>query len=146
VCNIPLKPRPRKTQFVRAAQGRLRPEPALPSVAQGNRPGAGAGANKGFPNIADKTGGGQLAGKVQGAQGGQLAGKIQGSQLGAVAGGAIGGGLANIGGGDLGGEAILGGRFQGGRRGGSSGTIIHPEQSQAIANRSTRNGTITRTT
>jgi hypothetical protein len=139
VCNIPLKPRPRKTQFVRAAQGRLRPEPALPSVAQGNRPGAGAGANKGFPNIADKTGGGQLAGKVQGAQGGQLAGKIQGSQLGAVAGGAlaggaIGGGLANIGGGDLGGRGDFGGRFQG-DEGGQLGNNYSPERNQAIANR-----------
>src|SRR4029077_12450058 len=72
----------------------------LPSVAQRNRPGAGAGGNKGFPNIADKTGGGQLAGKGQGARGGQLAGKgqgaqggrLQGSQLGAVAGGALAGG------------------------------------------------------
>ena len=130
---------------------------ALPSVAQKNRPGAGVGANKGFPNIADKTGGGQLAGKaqgarggqvagkaqgargsqlagkVQGAQGGQLAGKIQGSQLGAVAGGAlaggaIGGGLANIGGGDL------GGRFQGGE-GGQLRNNYSPERNQAIANR-----------
>ena len=60
----------------------------LPSVAQGNRPGTGAGGNKGFPNVADKTGGGQLAGRAQGARG---------SQLGAVAGGAVAGaGLANI--------------------------------------------------
>jgi hypothetical protein len=103
----------------------------LPSVAQGNRAGAGAGGNKGFPNIADKTGGRQLAGRGQGAGGGQLAGKVQGgqggrlqgSQLGAVAGGAlaggaVGAGLANIGGGDLGGR----GNFS-------------PERNQAIANR-----------
>jgi len=118
----------------------------LPSVAQGNRPGAGSGGNKGFPNIADKTGGGQLAGKgqgagggqlaekVQGGQGGQLAGKVQGSQggrlqgsqLGAVAGGAlaggaVGAGLANLGGGNLGGRGDLGGAGGLGSVGGPGG-------------------------
>ena len=83
---------------------------ALPSVAQGNRPGTGAGGNRGFPNVADKTGGGQLAGRAQGARGGQF---------GAVAGGAVAGaGLANIGRGDLRGR----GDFS-------------PERNQAIANR-----------
>jgi hypothetical protein len=105
---------------------------ALPSVAQRNRPGTGAGGNRGFPNVADKTGGGQLAGKAQGARGGQLAGKAQGArggQLGAaVAGGAIGGGLANMGRGDL------GGRFQGGE-GGQLRENFSPERNQAIANR-----------
>ena len=106
----------------------------LPSVAQGNRPGAGAGGNKGFPNIADKTGGGQLAGKGQGARGGQLAGKVQGSQLGAVAGGALAGGalaggLGHIGGGNLGGRGELGGGELGGRGN------FSPERNQAIANR-----------
>ena len=71
---------------------------ALPSVAQGNRPGTGAGGNRGFPNVADKTGGGQLAGKAQGARGGQLAGKVRAVRvagcrqaMGAVAGGALAG-------------------------------------------------------
>jgi hypothetical protein len=83
---------------------------ALPSVAQGNRPGTGAGGNRGFPNVADKTGGGQLAGRAQG---------VRGSQLGTVAGGVVAGaGLANIGRGDLGGR----GDFS-------------PERNQAIANR-----------
>ena len=91
-------------------------------------PGTGAGANKGFPNVADKTGGGQLAGRAQGARAGQL---------GAVAGGVVvGAGLANMGRGDLGAEAIwaavggLGGIGGPGGRGNFS-----PERNQAIANR-----------
>jgi hypothetical protein len=89
---------------------------ALPSVAQGNRPGTGAGANRGFPNVADKTGGGQITGRAQG---------VRGSELGAVAGGAVvGAGLANIGGGDSGGRGDLSGRGD-----------FSPERNQAIANR-----------
>jgi hypothetical protein len=89
---------------------------ALPSVAQGNRAGTGAGSNRGFPNVADKTGGRQLAGRAEG---------VRGSQLGAVAGGAVvGAGLANIGGGDLGGRGDLGSRGD-----------FSPERNQAIANR-----------
>src|SRR5271155_3976829 len=41
----------------------------LPSVAQGKKPGAVTGGNKSFPDLAGKTGGGQLADKVQGAKG-----------------------------------------------------------------------------
>ena len=101
---------------------------ALPSVAQGNRAGTGAAGNRGFPNVADKTGGGQLAGRAQG---------VRGSQLGAVAGGAVvGAGLANIGGGDLGGRGDFGGRGDLGDRGdlGARGDFS-PERNQAIANR-----------
>jgi hypothetical protein len=90
----------------------------LPSVAKGNRPGAGAGGNKEFPNIADKTGGGQLAGKGQGARGGQLAGKVQGGQGGQFAGKIQGSQLGAVAGGELGGR----GNFS-------------PERNQAIANR-----------
>ena len=50
-----------------------------------------AGGNKGFPDIADKADGGQLARKAQGANGSQLPGKV-GGQLGAAAGGALAGG------------------------------------------------------
>jgi hypothetical protein len=48
----------------------------LPSVAQGRKPGTGASGNKGFPDLAGKTGGSQVANKVQGGKGGQLAGKV----------------------------------------------------------------------
>ena len=70
-----------KFNLVRKVRG-----PLCPSVAQGKKPGTGAGGNKGFPDIADKTGSGQLAGKAQGAKGGQLAGKVQGPQGGQLAG------------------------------------------------------------
>jgi hypothetical protein len=122
---------------------------ALPSVAQGKKPGSGAGSKKSFPDVANKTGSGQLAGKVQGAKGGklqatqgrqlssklqgahggQLAGKMQGFNAGALAGGAtIAGGLANIHGGEL------GGRLQGGDTG-QLRNNLSPERNQAIANR-----------
>ena len=113
---------------------------ALPSVAQGGKRGAGAGGNKGFPDVGGKAGTGQLAGrgqnagngKLQGARGGQVSNRMQGSQLGAVAGGAVAGGvlsggLGNIGGGDL------GGRLQGGDRGQLGNRS--PERNQAIADR-----------
>jgi hypothetical protein len=123
---------------------------ALPSVAQGGKRGAGAGGNKGFPDVGGRAGGGQLAGKgqgagggkLQGARGGQVSNRIQGSQLGAavaggaLAGGALSGGLGNIGGGDLGGRlqgGDLGGRLQGGDRGQLGNRS--PERNQAIANR-----------
>ena len=122
---------------------------ALPSVAQGGKRGAGAGGNKGFPDVGGRAGAGQLAGrgqgagggKLQGARGGQVSNRMQGSQLGAVAGGALAGsalsgGLGNIGGGDLGGRlqgGDLGGRFQGGDRGQLGNRS--PERNQAIANR-----------
>jgi hypothetical protein len=112
---------------------------ALPSVAQGGKRGAGAGGDKGFPDVGARAGAGQLAGKgqgagggkLQGARGGQVSNRMQGSQLGAVAGGALAGsalsgGLGNIGGGDLGGRAQggdLGGRLQGGT--GISSAIVH---------------------
>jgi hypothetical protein len=112
----------------------------LPSVAQGKKPGAGAGGNKGFPDLAGKTGGGQvagkvqgakggqLAGKVQGAQGGQLAGKLQGAQAGALAGGALAGGALAAHGGQL------GGRLEGGNLG-ERANNFSPQRNQAIANR-----------
>ena len=120
---------------------------ALPSVAQGKKPGTGAGGNKSFPDIADKTGRGQLAGKAQGAKGGQLAGKVQGPQGGQLAGkvqgpkggqlagnfqgikaGAAAGGLANVRGGDL------GSRMQGSDAG-QMRNNLSPERNQAVANR-----------
>ena len=110
---------------------------ALPSFAQGKKPGTGARGNKSLPDIADKTGSGQLAGKaqgakggkLQGAQGGQLAGKIQGAQVGALAGGgAIAGGLANAHGGEL--RARLQGADAGQLR-----NNLSPERNQAIAHR-----------
>jgi hypothetical protein len=122
---------------------------ALPSVAQGGKRGAGAGGDKGFPDVGGRAGAGQLAGrgqgaaggKVQGARGGQVSNRMQGSQLGAVAGGALAGsalsgGLGNIGGGDLGGRVQggdLGGRLQGGDRGPLGNRS--PERNQAVANR-----------
>jgi hypothetical protein len=123
---------------------------ALPSVAQGGKRGAGAGGNKGFPDVGGRAGAGQLAGrgqgagggKLQGARGGQVSNRIQGSQLGAavaggaLAGGALSGSLGNIGGGDLGGRlqgGDLGGRLQGGDRGQLGNRS--PERNQAIANR-----------
>jgi hypothetical protein len=122
---------------------------ALPSVAQGGKRGAGAGSNKGFPDVGGRAGAGQLAGKgqgagsgkLQGAQSGQVSNRMQGSQLGAVAGGALAGGVlsgghGNIGGGDLGGRVQggdLGGRLQGGDRGQLGNRS--PERNQAIANR-----------
>jgi hypothetical protein len=96
---------------------------ALPSVAQGKKAGAGAGGNKGFPDVAEKAGAGQLAGKAQGARGGQLAGKTQGAQGGQLAGklqGAQGGQLA--------------GRLQG-AKGGQLRSSLSPQQNQALANR-----------
>jgi hypothetical protein len=101
---------------------------ALPSVAQGNGSGTGAGRNGGFPNVADKTGGGQIAGKARG---------VRGNQLGAVAGGAVvGAGLATIGGGDLGGRGDFGGRGDLGDRGDlGARSDFSPERNQAIANR-----------
>jgi hypothetical protein len=86
----------------------------LPSVAQGKKPGTGTGGNKSFPDLAGKTGGGQLADKVQGAKGGQLAGKVQGAQGGQLAGkvqGAKGGQLAEKVQGAQGGQ--LAGKVQG---------------------------------
>ena len=136
----------------------------LPSVAQGKKPGTGAGGNKGFPDLAGKTGGGQLAGKAQGAKGGQLAGKAQGAQGGQLAGkvqgakggqiagkvqGAQGGQLAGklqgvqagaLAGGALAGGALaaqggqLGGRLEGGNLGERANTFS-PERNQAVANR-----------
>jgi len=122
---------------------------ALPSVAQGGKRGAGAGSNKGFPDVGGRAGAGQLAGKgqgagsgkLQGARSGQVSNRMQGSQLGAVAGGALAGGVlsgghGNIGGGDLGGRfqgGDLGGRLQGGDRGQLGNRS--PERNQAIANR-----------
>jgi hypothetical protein len=136
----------------------------LPSVAQRNKSGAGAAGNKGFPDLAGKTGGGQvaskaqgakggqLAGKVQGAQGGQLAGKVQGAKGGQFAGkvqGAQGGQLAGklqgaqagtLAGGMLAGGALaaqggqLGGRLEGGNLG-ERANNFSPERNQAIANR-----------
>jgi hypothetical protein len=122
---------------------------ALPSVAQGGKRGAGAGSNKGFPDVGGRAGAGQLAGKgqgagsgkLQGARSGQVSNRMQGSQLGAVAGGALAGGVlsgghGNIGGGDLGGRVQggdLGGRLQGGDRGQLGNRS--PERNQAIANR-----------
>jgi hypothetical protein len=121
---------------------------ALPSVAQGGKRGAGAGGNKGFPDVGGRAGAGQLAGRgqgagggklqgarggqIQGARGGQISNRMQGSQLGAVAGGALAGGvlsggLGNNGGGDL------GDRLQGGDRGQLGNRS--PERNQAIANR-----------
>jgi hypothetical protein len=120
---------------------------ALPSVAQGNRPGAGAGANKGFPDVSGGRGGaGQLAGKGQGAGGGKLAGKGQGAGGGQLAGrgqGAGGGKLQGAQGGQLGGKlqgaqggqisnrmqgisagsALAGGALAGGLAGGLAGNI-----------------------
>ena len=137
---------------------------SLPSVAQGKKPGAGARGNKGFPDLAGKTGGsqvagkvqgakgGQLAGKVQGAQGSQLAGKVQGAQAGQLAGkvqGAQGGQLAGklqgaqagaLAGGALAGGALaaqggqLGGRLEGGNLG-ERANNFSPQRTQAIANR-----------
>jgi hypothetical protein len=86
----------------------------LPSVAQGNKPGAGARGNKGFPNIADKTGGGQLAGRGQGAGGGQLAGRGQGAGGGQLAGRGQGAGGGQLAGKVQGGQ---GGRLQGSQLG-----------------------------
>jgi hypothetical protein len=83
----------------------------LPSVAQGKRPGAGAGGNKSFPDLAAKTGRGQVANKVQGAKGGQLAGKVQGAQGGQLA-----------------------GKLQGDNQG-RLGNNISPQRNQAIVNR-----------
>ena len=83
----------------------------MPSVAQGKRPGAGAGGNKSFPDLAAKTGRGQVANKVQGAKGGQLAGKVQGAQGGQLA-----------------------GKLQGDNQG-RLGNNISPQRNQAIVNR-----------
>jgi hypothetical protein len=83
----------------------------LPSVAQGKKPGAGTGGNKSFPDLAGKTGGGQLADKVQGAKGGQLAGKVKGAQGGQLA-----------------------GKMQGDNQG-RFGNNPSPERNQALANR-----------
>jgi hypothetical protein len=128
----------------------------LPSVAQGKKPGTGVGGNKGFPEVAGKTGGGQVAGKVQGAKGGQLAGKAQGANGGQLAGkvqGANGGQLAGkvqgANGGQLAGKVQganagqLAGKVQGGQlaskvQGGSAGQLgnnFSPERTQAVANR-----------
>ena len=49
-------------------------------------PGTGGGGKKGFPDVAVKTGTGQLAWKSQGAMGGQFPGKTQGAQGGQLAG------------------------------------------------------------
>ena len=48
-------------------------------------PGTGGAGNKGFPDVAGKTGTGQLAGKSQRAKGGQFPGKTQGAQGGQLA-------------------------------------------------------------
>ena len=104
----------------------------LPSVAQGKKPGAGIGGNKSFPDLTGKTGGGQLANKVQGAKGGQLAGKVQGAQGGQLAGkvqGAQGGQLAG---------RVQAGQFASKLQGGNQGRFgnnLSPEQNQALANR-----------
>jgi hypothetical protein len=119
---------------------------ALPSVAQGNRPGAGAGGNKGFPDVSGGRGGaGKLAGKGQGAGGGQLAGRSQGAggKLQGTQGGQLGGKLQGAQGGQLGGKlegaqrgqvsnrmqginagsALAGGALAGGLAGGLAGNI-----------------------
>ena len=72
---------------------------------------AGAGGNKGFPDLAGKTSGRQVAGQFQGAQRGQPAGKLQGAQGGQVA-----------------------SRLQGGN-GGQVGNNLSPQRNQAIADR-----------
>jgi hypothetical protein len=95
----------------------------LPSVAQGKKPGAGTGGNKGFPDLAGKTGSGQLAGKAQGAKGGQLAGKVQGTGGGQLAGRAPG---------------AQGGQFAGKLQGDNQGRLgnnLSPQRNQAAANR-----------
>ena len=131
----------------------------LPSVAQGKKPGAGAGGNKGFPDLAGKTGSGQVAGKVQGAKGGQLAGKVQGAQGGQLAskvqgakGGQLAGKVQGAQGGQLAGkvQGIQGGQLAGKVQGAQGGQLagrlqdsnagqlgknFSPERNQAIANR-----------
>ena len=60
---------------------------ALPSVAKGGNRGAGAGSNKGFPDVGGRAGAGQLAGrgqgpgggKLEGARGGQVSNRMQGN-------------------------------------------------------------------
>src|SRR5277367_3354117 len=107
----------------------------LPSVAQGKKPGAVTGGNKSFPDLAGKTGGGQLADKVQGAKGGQLAGKVQGAQGGQLANkiqGAQGGQLAGRVQGAQGGQ--FAGKLQGDNQG-RFGNNLSPERNQALANR-----------
>jgi hypothetical protein len=107
----------------------------LPSVAQGKKPGAGAGGNKSFPDLAGKTGGGQLADKVQGAKGGQLAGKVQGAQ-----GGQLVDKVQSAKGGQLAGkiQGAQGGQFAGKLQGDNQGRLgnnLSPERNQALANR-----------
>ena len=116
----------------------------LPSVAQGKKPGTGAGGNKDFSNLAGKTGGGQLADKAQGAKGGQLAGKVQGGQMADKVQGAKGGQLAGkvqgAQGGQLAGklEGAQGGQFAGKLQGDNQGRLgenFSPQRNQAVANR-----------
>jgi hypothetical protein len=112
----------------------------LPSVAQRNKPGAGAAGNKGFPDLAGKTGGGQIASKAQGAKGGQRAGKVQAAQGGQFAGKLSGAQPGTLAGGMLAGGALaaqggqLGGRLEGGNLG-ERANNFSPERNQAIANR-----------
>ena len=155
------------SQVASKAQSRPRGSAStLPSTAQARRPAGATGGNKGgFPDLAAKGGGagkaggqlagraqgGQLGGKVQGAQGGQLAGRVQGAQggqlggrlqgAGAVAGGVAGGALAGgLAGGALGGHlggaqgGELGGRLQGGNLA-ERGNNFSPQRNQAVANR-----------
>jgi hypothetical protein len=111
----------RHQRFNRVPRGQERLCPLWPKE---RNPGGGAAGNKGFPDLAGKTDGGQVAGKLQGgAQKGQLAGKLQGAQAGAVAGGLLG---AHSG--------ELGGRLQGGNEG-RLGNNLSPERNQAVANR-----------
>jgi hypothetical protein len=127
------------------AAGKIKSSPkgtgtGLPSVAQRKKSGTGAAGNKGFPDLAGKTGsgqvrgkaqgskGGQLAGKVQGAQGGQLASKRQGAQAGTLAGGMLAGGALAAQGGQLG-DRLGGGNW------GERANNFSPERNQAITNR-----------
>ena len=116
----------------------------LPSVAQAKKPGTGTGGKKGFPDVAGKTGSGQVAGKMQGAKGSQLAGKVQGGQGGQLASkvqGAKGGELAGkVQGGQLAGkvQGAQGGQLAGRLQEGNAGQLgknFSPERNQAIANR-----------
>ncbi len=103
----------------------------LPSIAQGKRPVTGPADNRGFPELAGKGSGGQLAGKAQGVGGGQLSGKLPAAQ---------GGQLANKVQGAQGGQ--LSGKLQGARAGqiadrdeGQIANNNSPQRNQTMANR-----------
>jgi hypothetical protein len=102
----------------------------LPSVAQGKRSGAGAGGNKGFPDVGGKTGGDRVADRAQNAKGGQLAGK----------GGQLAGKGQSAGGSQFVGKlpAAQGGQFAGKLQGDNQGRLGNngsPQRNQAVANR-----------